>query len=194
MYDPDRPYKNYELHIGFVTDDRDPQKQGRVTVRVPGLLEPGGIAEVIMPGSPFNRGDYIVPVVGGQVIVGFLEGELDHPVIFGGIAPPVLADGSRASVDKNTLPQIRTFETEDFVFVLGKSGTIAPYAAIYSRHYDEDSNGYKSRVAITLDLDSKAVSIEAPVSISIKTKGTLELDGNVVRIANRVVSQNKQPI
>lgn len=190
MYDPDKPYKNYELHVGFVTDDRDPQKQGRVTVRVPGLLEPGGIAEVIMPGSPFNRGDFVVPVYGGQVIVGFLEGELDHPVVFGGIAPPVLAGGSRASVDKDTLPQIRTFETEDFVFVLGKKGTIAPYAAIYSRWKSENGD----RLAITLDLDSNAVRIEAPKSIELTTKGVLELNGNIVKIAGRTVTQNKQPI
>jgi hypothetical protein len=181
------PHSETKLYVGFVDDDKDPQKQGRVKVRIPGLLEPAAWAEVLMIGSSYNRGDYTVPVIGGQVLVGFLQGELSYPVVLGGIAPPVLAGGIRGELTKDELPSFRFMENEDWIFVMGKKGTIAPYVAIYSR---QSTN----RLRIVMDLDSHSIKVEAPMSIQLETKGVLELNGQIVKINDRVVSRNQQPI
>jgi hypothetical protein len=181
-------YEEYGLHIGFVINDKDPNKQGRVEVMIPGLLEPGSWAEVVMPGSTHNRGDYAVPVVGGQVLVGFLKGELESPVIFGGIAPPVLPDGFRTTLSKEDLPKFRFIENEDWIFLLGASGTDYTYAAVFSRVSGRE------RVGVILDLEAHSIKITAPMSVEIETAGVLHLKGNIVRINDRVVSHTTKPI
>jgi len=196
MYDPSEPYSEYALHIGIVQDDKDPLLEGRVFVNIAGLLEPGAWADVVMTGSPYNRGNFFTPVIGGQVVVGFLQGDYEHPIILGGLAPPMLAGGARAGTEDEDNPKFVRMENEDWVFVLGKKGTVAPYAAIYSRETETEDpeQADTKRTAIVLDLDTGAIEIKAPVSLKLKTKGTLALEGNVVTINGRPVSRNNQPM
>lgn len=180
-------YKDFGLHVGFVADTNDPQKQGRVFVYVPGLLEPGAWAEVVMLGSPYARGVTAVPVKDGQVVVGFLQGELESPVVLGGIAPPVIADGARANIKQEDLASFTFYENDDFVFLLGKKETSFPYIAMFSRDTEH-------RISFIMDLDSLSVKLKAPMSITLETIGVLQLTGGVIKLNDRVVQQNSQPL
>jgi hypothetical protein len=191
MIDPEAPYREYGLHVGFVKNDVDPQKQGRVEVVVPGLLDGGSWAEVTMMGSPQNRGNFIVPVIETQVIVGFLGGDLHQPVVLGSCAPPVVEGSARAVIKEEELPKFIFHENKDWIFVLGETGTDFPYAAIFSR---EEEN----RMGIIMDLDSHSIKITGPESITLETNGVLHLVGEVIRMTvggtERVIQRNGQPI
>lgn len=189
MYDDEQPFKDYGLHTGQVIDNNDPLKQGRVQVVVPGILESGMWADVCMPGSPFANGMFVVPAVGGQVLVQFLDGDREVPVVMGGVAPPVVAGGSRSAMETTQLAKTITLENDDWVIMLGKSGTSTPYLDIKSR-----PNGNGDQCRIVIDFDQQIAEVSIPQSISLKTPGLLDLDGRLSQIRGRAVQEGNKPI
>jgi len=70
------------LYEGVVTDNVDPEKRGRVRIRIPGVLEPQ--SRWVMPigcggGGSDGQGYYMVPTIGANVAVQFKHGDVDHP-------------------------------------------------------------------------------------------------------------------
>jgi hypothetical protein len=191
MVEPGLPYAEYGLHLGFVKNDIDPQKQGRVEVVVQGLLDGGAWAEVAMAGSPCNRGDYKVPVIGTQVLVGFMKADLEQPVVLGAFAPPVLEGGIRATIPQEDLPKITFHENKDWVFIMGDLETDFPYAAIFSSRSE-------NRIGIIMDLKANTIKIMSPESIKIQTDGVLHFEGEVIRFTvggnERVMQRIGQPL
>ena len=184
--DPDAPYREFGLFVGLVTDDCDPLKQGRVKVEVPGYLDPATWAQVLLLGSPFGRGLYCVPLVGQQCLVGFLQGDYSQPIVLGTIASPSTAAGYRADNNPIQTKGLVTLENENFVFVLGQPGSNIPYASIRTR--DDPS------VSITMDIDQRAVEVNGPTSVLIKSAGHVKLDAPIITLGNRRVQQNGKPI
>lgn len=84
----DQGHQYLGLYDGFVVNNEDPAKRGRVKVKIPGLVEPstnwarpaGGS---LSSGEP-SRGGFDPPKKGAAVYVQFLRGDLDDPVYFGG--------------------------------------------------------------------------------------------------------------
>jgi len=76
----------YGKYRGFVTDNRDPEKRGRLKVMVPSVLgdQDTGWALPCLPfGGLANQGLFMVPEVDAQVWVEFEEGNVDHPIWVG---------------------------------------------------------------------------------------------------------------
>ncbi len=185
-------FEDFGLKEGIVVDDLDSEKAGHVLVRVPDYFEPHVRAQCIMPGSPFSRGMYVKPAVGSSVIIGLLDGDYRKPVIFGGVVPPTLEGGARAETDAADLTKMIRIENEDWVVVLGKSETNAPYFSISSR---PDENGVSMR--FMLDLDQNVAEINVPkregvanAVISLVTAGLLNLNGRLTQIRNRPVAES----
>jgi uncharacterized protein involved in type VI secretion and phage assembly len=86
-HDPNRPDAAFlGLETGVVLDRDDPEKLGRVRVRIPGVMEQGtGWA---LPfgghGGSKQQGAFHVPQVGADVIVFFRHGDPDQPFYTGG--------------------------------------------------------------------------------------------------------------
>lgn len=80
----------YEPMIGIVTDNRDPQKLGRVKVKLPVLSERDTTtwAPIIMMGAGKNRGWFFIPEVDDEVLVMFEHGDIDHPIVVGALWNP----------------------------------------------------------------------------------------------------------
>lgn len=191
----DPAFKDFALYPGFVMDNVDKLKQGRVQVTVPGVLERPKWAEVCMPGSPFSNGMYVVPAIKSQVIVGFLEGDRDNPIVIGGIAPPVLAGGSRAATDPADLPKMVTIENDDWVVQLGKSGTNAPFLDLRSRPKPADNpDDPPEECRIVIDFDKQIMEINIPQAITIRTPGLLNLNGRLMQVRQRPVQEGTTPI
>ncbi|MFG3436815.1 VgrG-related protein [Nonomuraea sp. NPDC047897] len=81
-----------------VSDVRDPDGKGRVRLSMPWLSADftSGWARVAQPGAGAGRGALMPPEVGDEVLVGFENGDFDHPYVLGGLfngqdAPPSLA-------------------------------------------------------------------------------------------------------
>jgi hypothetical protein len=73
---------------GIVRDNSDPDRLGRIRAEVPevgfvdGLLT--GWARCVSPfGGEFNRGDFVVPAIGANVLIQFIAGDPDRPICMG---------------------------------------------------------------------------------------------------------------
>lgn len=71
--------------IGIVTDNRDPNNQGRVRVKFPWLSDsnqtPWARIATLMSGK--QRGSWFMPEVDDEVLVSFDHGDINHPYIVG---------------------------------------------------------------------------------------------------------------
>jgi uncharacterized protein involved in type VI secretion and phage assembly len=73
------------LAIALVIDVKDPLNQGRVRVRFPWLddtLESDWIP-VAAPFAGGDRGLYFMPELQDELVVGFIHGDFNHPVVLG---------------------------------------------------------------------------------------------------------------
>ncbi|MBD8080357.1 VgrG-related protein [Cellulosimicrobium arenosum] len=96
------------LYPAVVTATKDPDKAGRVKVKIPALhdsLESWWV-RVVSPGAGKEHGLFALPEVGDEVLVALAEGELDQPYVLGGLYSPVdvpPAPGQKAEyVDANS--------------------------------------------------------------------------------------------
>jgi uncharacterized protein involved in type VI secretion and phage assembly len=102
----------YGLYPALVADVADPDGQGRVRVRLPWAPDSDGAAyeawarlATLMAGD--NRGSWLIPDVGDEVLVGFEAGDVRRPYVLGALwngrdAPPASMDGAGRN-DKKVL-------------------------------------------------------------------------------------------
>jgi uncharacterized protein involved in type VI secretion and phage assembly len=88
----------YEPMIGIVTDNKDPEKLGRVKVKFPVLSEQDTSywAPIIMIGAGKNRGWFFIPEKDDEVLCLFEHGDICRPLIVG-----ALWNGKDTAPDKN---------------------------------------------------------------------------------------------
>lgn len=99
--------------IGVVTDARDPEKLGRVKVKLPWLRDDFETtwARVLQLGAGAGRGALVLPEVGDEVLLSFEQGDIDAPYVLGGLfsaknspSKGQLADvGSSGKVERRAL-------------------------------------------------------------------------------------------
>lgn len=88
----------YEPMIGIVTDNKDPDKLGRVKVKLPVLSEQDTTwwAPIVMVGAGKNRGWFFIPEKDDEVLVMFEHGDINRPIVVGS-----LWNGKDKPPDKN---------------------------------------------------------------------------------------------
>jgi phage protein D len=77
----------YGLVVGIVTDNQDPENLGRVKVMYPWLSSEHTSywARVVSAGAGVSRGIEFLPEVNDEVLVGFEQGDINHPYVLGGL-------------------------------------------------------------------------------------------------------------
>lgn len=161
-------------------DRNDPEKLGRVRVRIPGLLEPASAWAwpIGAPGGGGGKGAgqgfWWIPKVGAEVAVWFKGGDPDHPRYMpsnwgapGGTSEvPAAADGGNPDV---------------IVLAFG------PYDVIVDTR--EESKGFKIRDRsapddniIEFDGVQRAVQIKAMTALKLEAVGQVEINGLVVTV------------
>lgn len=91
----------YEPMIALVTDNKDPQKLGRVKIKLPVLSDADTTwwAPIVMLGAGKNRGWFFIPEPDDEVLVLFEHGEMSRPLVVGALwngkdkAPDANPDG-----------------------------------------------------------------------------------------------------
>ncbi|WP_435009541.1 phage baseplate assembly protein V [Tundrisphaera lichenicola] len=97
----------YGKFRGVVTDNKDPDKQGRVQAQVPELFgdQPTGWAMACVPYAPAGKGFLILPEVGDNVWIEFEAGNPAKPVWAGAFWP----QGQAPSVSG---PEVKVIQTK----------------------------------------------------------------------------------
>ncbi|MGZ4479596.1 MAG: VgrG-related protein [Nocardioidaceae bacterium] len=73
--------------VAQVSDARDPQHQGRVKLTFPWLSDDyvSDWARTVQPGAGKDRGYYVLPEVGDEVLAAFEQGDIRRPYVLGGL-------------------------------------------------------------------------------------------------------------
>ena len=185
-----RQYRNryYGKYRGFVTDNDDPEKRGRIRLLVPSVLgeTPTGWA---LPSLPFgglaDQGLFVVPEVDAQVWVDFEAGNVDLPIWTGtfwqaGGDPPAEADKSPPTTRLLKTPSGHVLQFDD---ESGKEKFRLAHPAGTEMTVDEkgtvivtDAKGN----TLTLDADAGQVIVEEANGNTI----TLSSSGDAIEDAN----------
>lgn len=103
--------KYYGKYRGFVVDNADPEKRGRIRCTVPSVLG-DAVTGWALPCLPFGglsgQGGFSVPEIEAQVWIEFEEGEIDHPIWTGTFWQ---ASGDIPSEAAVSPPTTRVFKT-----------------------------------------------------------------------------------
>lgn len=73
------------LAIGLVTQNEDPEKQGRVKVKFPALDDSSESSwiRIAWPAAGSDRGMIALPAISDEVVVGFEHGDVTRPLVLG---------------------------------------------------------------------------------------------------------------
>lgn len=125
LYDANGDAVYFGTYHGTVTDNADPQKIGRVRVRVPGFIEPqsgwahphGGAGS----SGAAALGGYDVPPIGASVVLSFLSGNIDVPQ-YEGAWHGLGEQNSVVPADPKNADKVKVFESARFLIVLNGVG------------------------------------------------------------------------
>lgn len=186
----DNLHKLYGLYEGYVTNNIDPLRAGRVKVCIPGLLEPESdwVMQVGAAGGGINeRGQWFIPAVESNVAILFKEGEIDHPRYLTGPWPypdaPETPTFARLSPAEAV--QISGLQTKKWEIVLDDR---AGSEQVRITHRDFPNN------AITIDGAAQAVEVQGTVAVQIRSTGIINIEGLQVVINGRPVLPGAKPI
>jgi uncharacterized protein involved in type VI secretion and phage assembly len=182
----------YGLQIGYVVNDADPQRLGRVTVCIPGLVEPESAWALPLGtgGGADRRGMFWAPDIGAEVGVLFKGGDVNAPYYLGANWG-LLADERTPEVPE----PVRTMTPAD----------ASKVKALETEHYlvtIDDRPGTKSLClqdktsgdVIEIDGVKQGIRIKGSYAVSIQAEGIVDIDAPIVTIRKRVVLTGKDTI
>lgn len=187
------------LAFGRVTDNQDPDGLGRIRVKLE-MHSPDQQsfwARVATPMAGPEIGAYFLPEIGDEVLVGFIDRDIAHPVILGSVwndarRPPETNDGN------NDRRLIRSRANHELRFDDGAANEIELTMQDGSRLYladgqalIEDRRGNKVEIkdgnitveaAQKLTLKGTNIAIEASAQLELKAGATCKIQGTMVEI------------
>jgi uncharacterized protein involved in type VI secretion and phage assembly len=170
--------------LGVVTNLDDPDRLGRVKVKIPSLGE--GIeswwARLVVPGGGQERGLWWSPEINDEVLVVFEYGDVHRPLVIGGLwsnpnKPPVDFDDAIGNGKVNQ----RVFKTRvGHTIILDDTDGMEQIVI-------RDKTGVNEIVidsaANTLTMKAEAdIVIEALGNMTLKSTGDMNLEGNNVNV------------
>ena len=169
------------LVIGLVTDNQDPQGQGRVKVKYPWLSSDHASdwARVVVPGGGDKRGIEFLPEVDDEVLVGFEMGDIHYPYVLGGLwngrdaLPKNVISGGKVQqrIIRSRTGHMITLDDSDGgggITIEDKNGNSMKL----------ESEGNKFTLTVQGDVTVKAqqnVKVEAQGNVSVEAQGNLKV-------------------
>jgi len=190
-----RPQRQWLAMTGIVTNNNDPDNMGRVKVKFPwldGNIETGW-ARVIGVGAGDSRGFLCLPEVNDEVVVIFEQGDMDCPLVIGGLWNGVdsLPENTSAVVDNGQVKQrlfvtrvghrlvfsdenpaiIRIESAGGHIILIDDDNAKIEVTTSGGNKLTLDDNGRKLSIEGTGD-----IAIESQQSLSIKTSGNMNIE------------------
>lgn len=146
------------LSLAIVRDNEDPQAIGRVKIA---LLAPGdGVEMWAAVASPFagrGHGLFLIPEVGDEVVVGFLNGSAHTPVVLGslwnGMTPPPSNDPRTRVLQSRDGHRISLIDSAD----AGQSALVIEDA--HGGRVEMRAGGMRIRTAGVLEIEGEEVVV-----------------------------------
>ena len=191
------------LAVGQVTDNKDPENLARVRVQLPWHTgsDTSYWARSAMPMAGNNRGTYFLPEVGDEVLVAAENGDPSHLYVLGmlwnGKQTPPAGNGDGANNsrlvksrsghtvrfnDDESQPEIEVRLADGKRILLDQSGITINDANQNVITFSASSGAIEISAAQQLTLKAPTVSIEATGAMTVKSSGTLTLNGSIVQI------------
>jgi len=178
----------YGVTIGIITNNQDPEKLGRVKVKLPTRFgdEETDWARIVMPMAGDDRGTFFLPEVDDEVLVMFREGSMREVYILGSLwnanaKPPAdNADGD------NLIKMIRTKGGHEIEFDDTKEeGTITIKSKKAGKVFIDDKNSVVEVIAhggtnkMTLNGEKGEITIKCTSKLTLQCgENKLVIDGN----------------
>ncbi|MGF6743915.1 phage baseplate assembly protein V [Paraburkholderia atlantica] len=181
----------YGPHIGLVVSVQDPAERARVKVRLTGADADGSAAlwaRVAVPFAGDNRGAFLIPDVGDEVLVMFVGGDPRAPVVVG-----ALWNGA------TSVPETIGGERIDRWTLTGRNGTriaIVEAADGQEKVEIETPNGVSATLtdaaggAITLDTGTGSTITANATGVSVQSSGAVSVTATSVSVSASEMTVN----
>lgn len=196
----------YGKYRGFVADNEDPEKRGRLRVRVPSLLgdsQTGWALPCLPYGGLADQGLFLVPDLDAQLWVEFEEGNLDRPIWVGTFWQQSSDVPSEAALSPPTTRLLKTASGHVLQFDDAEGDEQFRLVHPAGAEMTIDKNGTvitKDAQGSTLTLDADAGKVELKDAngnvLTMDSSGTLLKDknGNTVEMAAAGITVKGQQI
>jgi uncharacterized protein involved in type VI secretion and phage assembly len=189
----------YGVFAGLVEDNDDPEHEGRIKVRFP-WLDDATVSEwcrVMQPYAGNGFGATFVPEKQTEVLVAFVHGDMNEPVVIGGLyngqdKPPAYRDGTNQDVKMIKTAAGHAVRLDDSAqaraIELHTAGGHALVLDDQNRKITITSTG-----GHTLVLDDQGNKIELAAAggngkLTIEASGKITLQGTIVTVSAQQVS------
>ncbi|WP_337099674.1 phage baseplate assembly protein V [Paenibacillus sp. YIM B09110] len=159
----------------IVSDNNDPEKLGRVKVRFPlreGQLQTDWIRIATLMGGK-EMGTLFIPEVNDEVLVAFLMGRLDQPIVIGTLwskkaAPP-------AGKEKNDVRKIKTRSGHEIIF--DDNSTDGSITIKTSKGHSIEMDDKGKKVSITMQNTQQSIVLDSTANkVTVKSGDTAKLE------------------
>jgi uncharacterized protein involved in type VI secretion and phage assembly len=189
----------YGVFAGLVDDNEDPEQEGRVRVRFP-WLDDATVSEwcrVVQPYAGDGFGAVFIPEVGSEVLVAFVHGDMNEPVVIGGLyngkdKPPAHRQGTEQDVKMIRTKAGHAVRLDDSAQARAiELRTAGGHAVVL------DDQGKKITITSTgghtLVLDDQGNKLELAAAggagkLTIEASGKITLQGTIVTVSAQQVS------
>jgi uncharacterized protein involved in type VI secretion and phage assembly len=178
----------YGVVIGIVSDCDDPERQGRVKLKLPWLSDDyaSDWARVVSPGAGKERGIAFVPEVNDEVLVAFERGDVRSPFVLGGLwssqnETPETNLVSGGAVDQRVLQS----RNKHRILLSDRDGSegleIASGDGQHVIKISQDGQSIEITTSGTVKIKGQSLELQG-TSVSIKADGQLDLQGATVNV------------
>jgi phage protein D/phage baseplate assembly protein gpV len=189
---------------GIVTNNKDPEKRGRVKVSLPGVSNQESFwAPVLLPAAGKERGISMLPVVGEHVLIAFENGDPSYPYVMGSMfdgkdtpgEEMALEDGSfalksdhKALIAAQEDIKLRSEKGKWEIELNG--GEIKETVKMPGNYTGTFDGKYNLTATQAITVESKQsvtvkapqITLEAQGTLAVKSNGQLSLEGTQVEI------------
>lgn len=192
--------KKSTLTTAIVTNNKDPENLGRVKIKYPWDLEneESYWARISTPMAGNEMGIYFIPEVDDEVLVAFIDGNIEYPIVIGALWNQSDLPPENNSDGKNNIRKIKSRSGHQITLDDNEEGNTKVEIKSVSGHKIllDDTSGSeniliedKSGSSVHLDSTSNKLTIKSNmdvsiegVNISINASGELVLKGSLIRI------------